>query len=191
MKKTPGKPPETVGDLYEKFHHSVEWFAELSTIQKLLAVVYRFIRLIIVLPTRVVFVAIVFLTTWVLATGAIGGDIRPLGALLLITQLVFFFGSWVFNRFPTAVPADSAPWIFLSEYHKAEHLHDREDIEFEYGPLNLTQSAAEEFEEMQRDLRNQPHSQGEKDIDWMVPFEEPESEYLIKLDEDLEDEEER
>lgn len=186
VKKNPGKPPETIEDLWEKLDHSFEWFEGLSTTQKVLISAYRFIRLAIVSPTRIVFLGIALLTTWILAIEAIKGSLQPLGGLLLIAQLVFFFGSWVFNRFPSAVPVDPAPWIFLAEYHKAEHLHERDDIEFEYGPLNLVQSAREEFEEVQRDPRNQSRYDNKEDIDWTVPLEEPEPEYLVKLDENSE-----
>lgn len=44
----------------------------------------------------------------------------------------------------------------------------------------------EEFEEVQRDPRNQSRYDNKEDIDWTVPLEEPEPEYLVKLDENSE-----
>jgi len=186
VKKKPGKPPRTIDDLEKKLVTSLEWFWDLSNRGKALISVYRLTRFTVIWPAKLTFLGMALLTTWVLANVAFSGTLQPLGALLLVTQLVFFFGSWVFNRFPTAVPVDAAPWVYLAEYHKAEHLHERGDVEFEYGPPNFTQSAVERFDEAQRPIYDRPSYFDDEDVDWMVPLEDIHPQYVVPLDEDTE-----
>lgn len=191
LKKKPGRPPKSINHLTEKLEHSINWFEELSTVSKGVIVLYRLTRFTVIWPAKLVFLGVVLLTTGVLTVSALQGTLQLLGAVLLVGQLVFFFGRWVFNRFPTAVPVESAPWIYLAEYDKAEYLHEKGDIDFEYGPLNFRQSVLDEFEETQSSLQSPPHDYDEEDIDWLVPIEDPEPEYVITLEErptDKEDE---
>lgn len=177
--------------LSRKLEESTNWFEELSLLQNVLLFGYRVIRFVVIWPAKLVFLAIVLLTTWVLAVSAIEGTLQLLGALLLIGQILFFFGGWIFNRFPTVVPVDSAPWIYLAEYHKAEYLHEQGEIDFEYGPIRFKNSVLEEVEEAQHKL-NDPHNDYENDdIDWLIPIDNPEPEYLISLDQNQTKEEDK
>ena len=188
VKKNPGKPPRTIDELEKKMITSVEWFWNLSRVEKTLISVYRLGRFTVIWPAKLVFLSVALLTTWVLANVAISGSLQALGALFLVTQIVFFFGSWVFNRFPTSVPLDAAPWLYLAEYHKAEYLHDRGDVDFEYGPLNFTQSAVDRFDEAQRRVYDRPSYYDNGDVDWMVSLENTPPQYVVPLDEDTESE---
>ena len=189
VKKNPGKPPRTIDELEKKMETSLEWFWNLSRVKKTLIFVYRLGRFIVIWPAKLTFLSMALLTTWVLANVAISGSLQALGALFFVTQIVFFFGSWVFSRFPTSVPLDAAPWLYLAEYHKAEHLHEQGDIEFEYGPPNFTQSAVDRFNETQRPVYNRPLYYNDEDVDWMVPLENTQSQYTVPLDEDAGSEE--
>lgn len=181
FKKRPGKPPKTIDDLIEKMAASVERFLAISRLNKAITVIYSLARLALIFPAKLTFLAVAFLTTWILAVAALNGPLQPVGTLLLITQVVFFFGSWIFNQYPTPVPVDAAPWVYLAEYHKADYLHQRGAIDFEYGPLNFTDSVVEEFEETRRTVRNRPVYYDKEDVDWLIPIEETEPDYLIKL----------
>jgi hypothetical protein len=79
--------------------------------------------------------------------------------------------------------------LYLAEYHKAAHLHERGDVDFEYGPLNFTQSAVDRFDEAQRPVYNRPSYYDNEDVDWLVPLEDPPTQYIVPLDEDTESEE--
>lgn len=184
VKKKPEKPPRTIDDLQKKLETSLEWFGDLSRREKALVSLIRLARLAIIWPAKLTFLGMALLTSWVLAIAAFGGALQPLGTLLLVAQLVFFFGSWVFNRFPTAVPVDAVPWLYLAEYHKAELLHERGDVDFEYGPLNFTQSAVDWIEEVRRHVYDRPHHVDNEDVDWKVPLENNKPQYLVELDGD-------
>lgn len=182
IKKKPGKPPRTINDLEKKFENSIKRFWELSRGGKTLISVYRLGRLAVIWPAKLTFLGMVLLTTWLLASAAFEGILQPLGALLFVAQVVFFFGSWILDRFPTAIPVDAAPWLYLAEFHKTEHLHEQGDVKFEYGPPKFRQSAVDRFNEASRPIYDQPSYFDNEDVDWMVPIEDTQSQYVVSLD---------
>jgi hypothetical protein len=184
LKKTPGKPPTTVDHLQSKVEKVQDWYFDLSVGKKILVTLVKFVRSIVILAAKTAFISMVFLTTWTLGNAAISGSLGTLGAILLVAQFLFFFGSWAFNRFPTAVPLDAAPWLYLAEYHKAELLHERGKVDFEYGPFDLTKPITGWLLESERRIFNRPHYVGKEDIDWVVPLEDNSTKYVVPLEEE-------
>jgi|GEM_PF-1380446 hypothetical protein len=188
LKKKPGKPPRNLFDIVEKIEKSIEAFRELSRLQQLLIAFFRGIRLMLLWPLKIVYPAVALLSTWFLAITAIQSGLEPLGSLLLIGQTVFFVGSIVFARFPTAVPVESVPWIHLSEYHKSELLHQRGDLEFEYGPLDFSERTYNQTDQFIDAPENLPHYQNQDDVNWTISLEETEPEHVVELDSDSQEE---
>lgn len=188
FKKKPGRPPKTLDDLFRKLEYSTSWFANQSLAGKFAIVLYRISRFVVTWPSKVTLVVTALLTTAILAGSAVQAGLQLIGGVLLLGQLVFFFGSAIFNRFPTVVPTESAPWIYLAEYEKADYLYERGDIEFEYDPRGFTDSAYEILEEIgvlegdQRNIYNTPPKYDNENTDWLVPIEKPDPDYLIDLD---------
>jgi hypothetical protein len=166
-KPRPGRFPDSPDDLPDKIDSSVSWFQNLTPIEKIIASFLRLTRFTVFYSSTAVTKIVAISTTLVLLGYFASGGSSYLGLILLVSQLVFFFGSLIFNRFPSVVPPQSAEWLYLPEYEKSEQMYEENDIEFRYQPEILGDGLFD----------NLPDVEGQ--LDYQKP---PDVEYLVKLD---------
>jgi len=137
VKPEPGVFPESREDLEEKIGSSVEYFESCSSYKKAKLLFTRGVRVVLFGGAGILFSLLVFSLTAFFLLEAYRGSLDYLGYILIIAQVVFFFGSNILGRFPSVVNPDAAPWIYVPEYKKSKILKNRDEIEFEYDPTSF------------------------------------------------------
>jgi hypothetical protein len=154
IKSNPGARPQDPSELSEKIRASMEWFFEQGWLQRGIVVLTRTSRFLVFGVCNIVYLITTLSVTILLFTSLNQGEVDIVGTALLLALLIFFFGSNVFSRFPTPIPVDSAPWIYVPEFRKAELLYERDEIDFEYDPSGFWDPIFEEIDMIQEEVES-------------------------------------
>lgn len=178
-KSNPGLFPQSLKELEKKFYNTLDRFEEATIVEKGVYLIRTGLRGILFGGAVVLFTTLTFLLTAFLLIEGLAGSLDYIGLILLITQLVFFFGSHVLGRFASVVSPDAARWLFVPEYKKAQMLNDRDEIDFAYDPRGFFDVEPPLINHQSGGLSTETIDRG----DYLIPISE-DTEYLIKLDEE-------
>lgn len=176
--KRPGMRPKSVDEAENRLS---EWLESVSSSPIRLVLVS--IRAVVLSLIETLFRITSIIVTILLLTHVTSGKIDYLGFSLLLSQSVFLFAPFIWNRFPTPVPEEAAEWIFVPEYQRTSNIDTDLAADLQYDPRGFWEDMKNEYERMERQVERESRDVLDKDAEYLIELPESNTDYVITLDE--------